>query len=93
MINRFTEEDIIKMLSLIGDEGIERGTIGQSIEMLISVVDNSENKLLNIIFGSNVETEIKGYAEVILAYHNLEFYKSKIKEISELNLEMTEIIL
>lgn len=60
---------IVKMLSLTEESGIERGTIGQSIESIISLVPNNEKLLKNII-DDNASNHIGVDAFLILAYYN-----------------------
>jgi len=69
-INQFKKSDVIKFLSLI-EEGIgfQRGTIGQSIEAILSKVNRIENILAEIIREKNTDLIIRHSAAVIYAYY------------------------
>ena len=81
------------MLALIKNNFIDRGTIGQSIEILIQNIDNSNQKLLEIILSKDVSENIRTCAELILAYHDSLFYSNNIKKIKPVNSEYTSMIL
>jgi hypothetical protein len=68
LLGRFGKSEAQKLLGLIDTEnGIHRGSIGQSVEAIISSLPNS-NKLLEQIAGDNsVEMTIREYAALILA--------------------------
>lgn len=92
-IKQFNLVDITKMLALIKNNFIDRGTIGQSIEILIQNIDNSNQKLLEIILSNDVSENIRTCAELILAYHDSLFYSNNIKKIKLVNSEYTSMIL
>ena len=59
-INRFEKPEVIKLLSLIEEGiGIQRGTIGQSIEAILSKVNGIENILAEIINDKNIDLLIR----------------------------------
>lgn len=68
LLGRFGKSEVQKLLGLIDTEnGISRGSIGQSVEAIISSLPNS-NTLLEQIAGDNsVEMTIREYAAFILA--------------------------
>lgn len=69
-INVFDKNTVIKLLSLIDEEiGISRGTIGQSIEAILSKVGRVNNILAEIIIDENNELNIRNQAAAIYAYY------------------------
>lgn len=85
MLNGFDKKTVIKLLSLIGEDGIQRGTIGQTIEALLSVIKTINLYLEEIIKDKLLDIEIRHNAAVIYAYYNkknsLDFFRQiDIKE-------------
>ena len=72
-ISQFDKDVVVKLLSLIDEEtGITRGTIGQSIEAIISKVDNINGILEKIMLDENIELSIKHSSALIYAYYKAE---------------------
>lgn len=90
-VENMSEEDMICMLELIDDDGIGRGTIGQSIEIIFENIENEENKLINIINDSD-DYYIGQNAEVILAYHHPNTYLKILKELDTSDSEYSDMI-
>ncbi len=61
-----------KMLSLIDDGGIARGTIGQCIESVIKLIPNI-NDILKKIIEENKNCDLGIYAFYILAHYDIKF--------------------
>jgi hypothetical protein len=82
-ISQFDKDIVIKLISLIDEEtGITRGTIGQSIEAIISKVDNINGMLENIMLDESIELSIKHSSALIYAYYKAEkslAFLSKLK--------------
>ena len=80
------------MLKLIdSDEGITRGSVGQSIEAILSNVDNIEKYFEEIIIDKTLKIELREIAGEILAYYKginslpvLEIAKSESEIINDL---------
>lgn len=65
---RFTVQDVVKLLSFIDqEEQIGRGTLGQSIEAVISSLPNASKMLREVVKSSEVEIPIRESAALILA--------------------------
>ena len=65
---KFNKNDIIKLLCFIKEEeGIARGTIGQSVEAIISSLPNCNKYLIEIILDAKISFSIREYAGLILA--------------------------
>lgn len=91
-VKMFSEEDIMNVLTIIEEHYFDRGSLGQTAEIIIRNASNSENKLLNIILNSEIDDDMRYDAEVILAYQNKEYYMQNIKEITCMDSECTELI-
>lgn len=69
-ISSYGSKDIIKMLSMIDEEfGFERGSLGQSAESIINIIEGKEEKLKNIISNINVGLKVRDMAIVLFAYY------------------------
>lgn len=69
-ISQFKDNEVLKLLSLIEEDiGIRRGTIGQSIEAILSKVNGIENILSKIINDKNINLLIRHSASAIYAYY------------------------
>jgi hypothetical protein len=90
-VKDFTEKDILRMLELARG-GIERGTIGESIEILISHIENYEQKTLNALLKS-ADEDIIDVGELILAVNNKEFFENHINQFQKLNCTLTKYII
>jgi hypothetical protein len=72
-IRLFDKDMVVKLLTIVDEEtGITRGTIGQSIEAIISKVDNINEILEIIMLDENIELSIKHSAALIYAYYKAE---------------------
>ena len=92
-IKLWERKDMINALSIIDDNGLERGSIGQSVEIVLLEVDECEKKLLNIVLDEAIEIDIRTYAEVILAEKYCDYYLRNIEQIKEMGSEITEYCL
>jgi len=70
---RFGVEQVIKLLSFIDPEGqIGRGTLGQSVEAIVSSLPNVAAMLREIMRSPGVEMSIREFAALILAMKEAE---------------------
>lgn len=68
LFNRFEVPEIVKFLSFIDDEEqIGRGTLGQSVEAIISSLPNATSLLREIITSAEVQMRVRESAALILA--------------------------
>ncbi len=70
LIKKFEIDDIIKLLYFVDEENmISRGSLGQSVEAIVSIIPNFSNYLESIIKNKGLEISIREAAAVIYAYH------------------------
>ena len=70
-ISEFDEEMTVKLLSLIDeDTGITRGSLGESIEAIISCIKNKSAILKSIISNTKYTEMIRYFASMILIYYD-----------------------
>lgn len=68
--NKFDKTTIIKLLEFIDEEnGITRGSLGQSVEAIISSISNVDETLSKIILSKALSIRIRNNAALIFAYH------------------------
>jgi len=68
IFNQFKKVELVKLLSVVDEEGmISRGTVGQSVEAIISSLENCENLLNSIITDKTVLFHIREVAVTIFA--------------------------
>jgi hypothetical protein len=80
-IGKYDDRLIIKLLSNIDKAGIQRGSIGQSIEAIISIVEDKKEKLYSIISDSKQIDGIRIFASMIYAVY---FPEDSMKDLEEL---------
>lgn len=84
---------IIKLLEVVDESDISRGSIGQSVEAIISVIDNRINYLTEIALMNDLPTHIIENACIILAYYTGEKCISTIKRVNKrLDISLTLLI-
>ncbi|MEG2347084.1 MAG: DUF4365 domain-containing protein [Cetobacterium sp.] len=81
-VKNYNEEMTIKLLNLIDDNGIARGTLGQAVETIVSQINSIDMKLLKILKNSK-EDESFLKALVLLASYNPDLLMRKYNEEEE----------
>ncbi len=70
LLKIFSKTEILKLLEFIDEENsIARGTIGQSVEAIISIIPNFKNYLKEIIEADDIELKFCEFAATIYAFH------------------------
>jgi hypothetical protein len=83
-LKQFGKVEILKLLEFIDEENsIARGTIGQSVEAIISTIPNFKDYLKEIIQTEALELKLREFAATIYAYHLGTESLAVLKEISE----------
>jgi len=68
LFQAFTKDDVVKLLGCIDpDGGISRGTIGQSVEAIVSSLDGAESILAEVVLDSRLDIYIRECAAMIYA--------------------------
>lgn len=71
LINKLDKTEILKLLAFIDEENmIQRGTLGQSVEAIISSIPNCDKLLEEIVKSKGIELQLREYAAIIYAFHN-----------------------
>lgn len=70
LLASFTKADVVKLLCLIDENGISRGTVGQSVEAIISVIQDSCVCLADIAQDNDLPLPIKEFAALIFTYYS-----------------------
>jgi hypothetical protein len=66
----FTREDIIKLISFIDDENvIARGTPGQNVKAIVSIINYKVDKLYKIIEDKGLDLHTRAIAAILYAYN------------------------
>ena len=92
-VKKFEKKDIVNLLSTIQNHYFDRGTMGQTVEIIIKHIDYSEEKMLQIVLDSEINGDIRSDAEMILAYHDSKKYLENIEEIKRTESQFTDMIL
>lgn len=83
-LKQFGKTEILKLLEFIDEENsIARGTLGQSVEAIISIIPNFKNHLKEIIQTEDLEIQLREFAATIYAMHIGTESLAVLKEISE----------
>jgi len=92
--NSFDKQDIVKLLSFIDQETmISRGSIGQSVETIISSIQNRDALLLEVIEDNTLPMFLRECAGLIYAYHNNTAAIPVLKSLSEQGSEYSDILI
>lgn len=92
-IEKLNKTTVLKLINLIDlDEGIVRGSIGQSVEAILSAVNDIENYLIEFIKDRNLALETREIASAILAYYQGEKSITTIESIASESEIATQII-
>lgn len=71
LLDKFGKVEILKLLEFIDEENmIQRGTLGQSVEAIISSLPNCDVTLEEIIRDITIPVPLREYAAIIYTYHN-----------------------
>ena len=71
LIDKFDKTDVLKLLAFIDEKNmIQRGTLGQSVEAIISSIPNCDRLLEEIVRTKGIELQLREYAAIIYAFHN-----------------------
>ena len=83
-LKEFGKTEILKLLEFIDEENsIARGTLGQSVEAIISIIPNFKIYLKEIIETEDLELKFREFAAIIYAYHLGTKSLGVLKEIPE----------
>lgn len=85
-----SEEEIIKILSFVIKTGFLRGTIGQCVEAIISIIPNRGDILRAIVSNKSVLKEIRCNALYLLAYYEQTRVMEFLSYIIEQDWEISE---
>jgi len=90
-ISTFSESEIVKLFFMCDEDELsfERGSLGQSIEAIISLIDNKEIKLLSIINNLNYPIYLREAAVVLFVYYQQEFAIEELNVITSMYTELT----
>ena len=91
-VNDFLEEDVSVMLNLVKEDEFERGTLFQSVEILTSNIEHSDEKVFNIISDST-DVELIKSGMVIIALHNKDFFMNHKEYFYTIDNDLTDYIL
>jgi hypothetical protein len=70
LLNRLNQDDVIKLLHFVDEENmISRGSLGQSVEAIVSAIENFVTYLENIIKDKTQAKHIREVAALIYAFH------------------------
>jgi len=84
LLKEFGVEQVIKLLSFIDPEAqIARGTLGHSVEAIVSCLPNSSAMLREIVKSSKIDLSIREFAGFILAMNEGERALPDLKELED----------
>ncbi len=69
LIRTFKKDEIVKLLYYIDENFIERGSLGQSVEAIISIIPKCDILLSEIYQDNSLSQSIREYAKSIYEYH------------------------
>lgn len=92
-IQKLNKVTVLKLINLIDlDEGIVRGSIGQSVEAILSAVNEIENYLIDFVKDQSLQLETREVSCAILAYYQGENSIEVIEKLTSESVIVEEII-
>jgi len=92
-IQKLNKVTVLKLINFIDlDEGIVRGSIGQSVEAILSTVNGIENYLIDFVKDQNLQLETREVSCAILAYYQGENSIEVIEKLTSESEIVEEII-
>lgn len=86
---KFEHDDVIKLLAFIDENGFQRGSLGQSVTAIVSLVDGKTSILKQIVEDAEVETEIRRDALILLTHYSPEIADSTLWKLSGTSHELS----
>jgi hypothetical protein len=68
LIDTFRKDDVVKLLGFIDENGLNRGSIGQSVEAIISSMQERRTLLAEISLDQSLAIEIREWVDIIRMY-------------------------
>lgn len=87
LFESFGRDEILKLLCLVGENGIERGSTGQSVEAVVSAIPSSKVVLPSIVDDKSIEMRLRETAAAIWAFR---FPKEATRQLQALAAEGSE---
>lgn len=85
IFNQFEKEEVVKLLSVVDKEGmISRGSVGQSVEAIVSSLSNNESLLDSVLTDKSLSLHVREVAAIIVA---MNWPSKAIKQLRELENE------
>lgn len=73
IMKKFTRNDVLKLLSILGeDDHFERGSLGQNVDALISIIENKAEFLIDIARDKSIPQKDRNKAILLFAYYEQE---------------------
>jgi len=91
-IAEFEKNDVKKLLGFVGDDGIQRGTLGQCVEAIISLVQGNVRILREITEGETDEYPVRSIALILLVYYSGNEAESLLKNLKNLDGELGDLV-
>ncbi|MHB8089737.1 MAG: DUF4365 domain-containing protein [Anaerolineaceae bacterium] len=83
LIDKFGKNEILKLMMFIDERGIDRGTLGQAVETIISSSRAFDQYLVEIILDKNLSLKVRESAGVIYAYKNQQLAIPLLEKVSK----------
>ena len=85
----FDHEDVLKLLAFVDENGFQRGSLGQSVIAIVSLVDNRTSILAEIVEDAKIDTDIRIDALVLLTHYSPDIADSMLQRLSETSHELS----
>ena len=87
----FGYEDVLRLLMSVGEEGFQRGSLGQSVDAIISLVANRKSILTAIVKDPKLDPDIRTDALVLFTYYSPEAADSLLRGLSASSGKLSEV--
>jgi len=91
-IANFEKNEVEKLIGFVGDDGIQRGALGQCVEAIISLVHENMRILREITEDESAEYQVRSVALILLVYYSGKEAERLLKTLKNLNGELACLV-
>lgn len=84
-------EDVLKLLMFVGEEGFQRGSLGQGVDTIVSLVANKISILADIAESADLDVDTRMSALILLTHYSSEAADALLQRMSTSSSELSEI--
>jgi hypothetical protein len=88
---QFGRAEVAKLLSQVGEEGFQRGSVGQGVDAIVSLVPASGRILASIVNDGREDSDVRANALVLWAYYSPEDAAVALERLADLGGNLSKL--